>query len=222
LINNEFISLIEKLFAAHADQAKGLQMAAYMKNQFSFYGIQKPLRQMLSKELITAYSKLAFTEISVLVKGLWERPEREMQYVAMDILYKVKIQQNSIKLFEYLVMHKSWWDSVDLIAVKLIGPYFSIYPKYRDIYIKKWTKSKNMWLNRTAILFQLKYQSQTDLKLLSSLIRQHKDSDEFFIQKAIGWVLREYAYTDAKWVKNFVKEIPLKPLSKREALKHFK
>ncbi|HMP98599.1 MAG TPA: DNA alkylation repair protein, partial [Cyclobacteriaceae bacterium] len=119
-------------------------------------------------------------------------------------------------------LQKSWWDTVDLIAAKMAGNYFRIYPEQKNKYIKKWRNSKNIWLIRSAILFQLKYKTETDFNLLSDIILQHQDSNEFFIQKAIGWVLREYAYTDAAKVKKLVQTHKLKPLSMREALKHLK
>jgi 3-methyladenine DNA glycosylase AlkD len=208
------------VFSEYADENKAIQMSAYMKNHFDFYGIQKPLRQEISQVWIKSISKLPFDQLESLCLALWKKPQRECQYLALEILLKAKVEKQSIKLFEQLLISKSWWDSVDTIASNLVGNYFKLYPEQRNKYIKKWSKSKNIWLNRTAILFQLKYKAVTDVNLLFQVIDLHKYSDEFFIQKAIGWALRAYAYTDARKVKAFVKNNALKPLSVREAMKH--
>ncbi len=216
------IKKTEKLFEASADRTKASQMAAYMKGLFSFYGIQKPLRTDITKASVKLYSKLPFEELKTLILTLWAKPKRELHYFAVDILYKAPLHKKSIDLFEKLILQKSWWDTVDNIAIRLVGPYFKKFPDARDKYIGKWRKGKNIWLVRTALLFQLKYKKETDLKLLFDLVRQHKDSDEFFIQKAIGWALREYTYIDPKIIKLFVNTNELKPLSTREALKNLK
>ena len=125
-----------------------------------------------------------------------------------------------IELFEELIVNKSWWDTVDYIASTLVGYYFEKWPKHKNKKAKQWARDKNLWLNRTAIIFQLKYKENTDLDLLFETILLHVHSKEFFLQKAIGWALRQYAYTDMLQVKKFVATQDLKPLSIREALKH--
>ncbi|MCK5077528.1 MAG: DNA alkylation repair protein, partial [Calditrichia bacterium] len=117
---------------------------------------------------------------------------------------------------------KSWWDTVDFIATNLVGPLFEKYSELIIPYTKKWMDSGNIWLQRTSILFQLKYKEKTDFKLIIGFIQQCSSSNEFFIQKAIGWILREYSKTDASTVIEFVKNNKLAPLSEREALKWLK
>lgn len=219
---NEQLKELTNIFWKHSHPEKAREMSHYMKGHFSFYGIHKPLRTKLSKAYIKTFCKLSEKDLQVIVSELWNKPQREYQYFVLDILYKVTPTKKFIGLYERLIIKKSWWDSVDNIASRLVGPYFMQFPGERNKYIKKWTSSKNIWLNRTAILFQLKYKKETDQQLLFKTIQQHKGSDEFFIQKAIGWALRAYAYTDAKAVKKFVKGNALKPLSVREALKHVK
>jgi len=114
-----------------------------------------------------------------------------------------------------------WWDSVDVIAPKILGAWFKLYPEQIKPAIAQWLKSDNIWLQRSCLLFQLKYKEKTDTQFLTSVIDQLKDSNEFFIKKAIGWVLREYAKTDSEFVKEFVNSRQLSSLSRREALKHF-
>jgi 3-methyladenine DNA glycosylase AlkD len=121
---------------------------------------------------------------------------------------------------EYCITNRSWWDTVDFIATECLGPYFKMYPKHILRITKQWNQSTNMWLQRSSLLFQKNYKKDTDTKLLSEYILNLTSSKEFFIQKAIGWMLREYGKTDAAWVVNFVNKNELAPLSKREAIKH--
>jgi 3-methyladenine DNA glycosylase AlkD len=125
-----------------------------------------------------------------------------------------------IQTFEKMLVNKSWWDSVDFINSELLGRYFKKYPEKIRPVTEGWMASNHIWLQRSCLIFQLNYKKQTDTGLLSEYILRLNDSNEFFIQKAIGWALRQYARTDAAWVKDFVEKTPLKPLSKREALKH--
>ena len=124
-----------------------------------------------------------------------------------------------INLMEYMIVKKSWWDTVDHAASDLTGPYFKLFPEQIIKITGRWNGSDNFWLQRSSIMFQKKYRKDTDTLLLSKYILLHTDSKEFFIQKAIGWALREYGKTDQAWVKRFVQQNKLSPLSKREALK---
>jgi 3-methyladenine DNA glycosylase AlkD len=120
-----------------------------------------------------------------------------------------------------MIVDKSWWDTVDLIASNLAGMWLlDRTAAQRKQIALQWAKDKHLWLNRTAIIFQLKYKTQTDTTLMFRIMEMHAGSKEFFIQKAIGWALRQYARTDAATVRAFVQAVPLKPLSVREALKH--
>ena len=134
-------------------------------------------------------------------------------------MYIRQMEEEDINLFEFMVTHKSWWDTVDYIANKLMGAYFREFPEKRHEYVRKWIASNNIWLQRSALLFQLKYKSDLDPELLGSTIRQLLGSKEFFINKAIGWVLREYSRTNPEWVKEFADMTELQPLSAREALR---
>jgi 3-methyladenine DNA glycosylase AlkD len=119
-----------------------------------------------------------------------------------------------------MLITKSWWDTVDSIAGGTVGVHFQRFPEVREKYLAKWRASDNFWLRRTAILFQLNYKKETDFDLLCEIIRENLDSKEFFINKAIGWSLRQYARVDPKAVTKFVKSTALHPLSRREAMKH--
>jgi 3-methyladenine DNA glycosylase AlkD len=223
---NPIVLQLEELrlsFSEKADPAKTEAMRAYMKGKFEYFGLQKPVRDLVVKPWIKELGILDWTELKGACTWLWEQEEREFQYVAMELLFKNKKQWtvDSLNYFEQLILKKSWWDTVDYIASTLVGFYFLKYPERINVVIEKWIKSKNMWLNRSAMIFQLKYRDRTDTGLLFRSILPHLESTEFFIQKAIGWSLRQHAYTDAALVKKFVDTNALKPLSKREALKHF-
>src|SRR5699024_1198023 len=146
------------------------------------------------------------------------------QSIALELLNQEtkRFKQKDIELLEYLVTNKSWWDTVDWVASKHIGHYFQLYPENKKVITNKWIGSDNIWLQRTALLFQLKYKTLTDEELLYNHINQCLESDEFFIKKAIGWALREYSKTNPKSVLMYVDRTTLSKLSKTEALKAIK
>lgn len=210
-------------FKANADVNIAVGAKAYLRNQFEFVGIKTPLRRALKMAIFKKYSFTSEADLISCAKELWELPEREYQYVAIELVAKHKKLWtiNIISFFEYLVTTKSWWDSVDTIFTLQLGPYFKLYPQQIPIYTERWNKTAdNFWLQRCSIMFQKAYKSTTDTALLSKYILHCSNSKEFFIQKAIGWALREYARTNPVWVKEFVENNTLAPLSRREALKH--
>ncbi len=217
-----YVASIKTRFRAHANASNAMGMKAYMKHHFEFLGIKSPERKVLSKEALNKINLPAMNECEAIVKKLWELPEREFQYFAMDLLEKRKrqMERHHIHLLEHLIVNKSWWDTVDLLASKLVGHYFQQFPSQIESITNRWMASGNMWLQRSCILFQLKYKADTNTKLLTRFILQCHTSSEFFLQKAIGWALREYAKTNPQYVINFVAKHALAPLSKREALKH--
>jgi 3-methyladenine DNA glycosylase AlkD len=215
--------LIIDLFKQNANEEIALPMKKYMKDNFEFLGIKAPQRSVLLKEFLNN-TKLSKDDLLKIVKDLWSEEGREFQHVAMDLLLKQKklLDINDLQLLERLVVTKSWWDTVDILAVNLIGDILKDNTTVINTYINKWVECDNMWLNRTAILFQLKYKNDTDEKLLYEVINRLSSSNEFFIQKAIGWALREYSKTNPSSVIEFINNNGLKPLSRREGLKHIK
>jgi len=212
---------LENLFRKNANPENAFFMKKYMKDKFSFLGIKSPERRALTRVFYKNHNRPDLNNLENIVRKLWKLEEREFQYFAMELVEKElkKMAQNDIQLFEYLVVNKSWWDTIDFIAANLIGKHLSNYSGLVEQMNKKWISSENMWLNRTALLFQLKYKKNLDTKLLKQNILKCRDSKEFFIRKAIGWVLREYSKTNPVWVSEFVDSTTLSPLSKREALK---
>ena len=192
-----------------------------MKGKFEYFGIKSPERRELKKKFLLQYGLPKQENLSTITKESWELPQREFQYFIMEILDRSarKAEKERIDLYEFIIVNKSWWDTVDYIASNLVGAHFQKYPELIDPIIEKWMKTENIWLQRTALLFQLKYKKKTDISLMTDCINRLHGSKEFFINKAIGWILREYSKTDGEWVRSFVQSHQLAPLSKREALK---
>lgn len=219
----DYQGIIDRFEANRNEELAG-PMQAYMKEHFPFLGIKSPLRNQLLKEHFAEYALPESNQLFDEVWNLYRLPEREYQYAAIALLDKMKkhLTSSDFPALLQLIETKSWWDSVDAIAPKSVGHIVKMDREYGEKVMQKWALSDNMWTNRAAILHQLKFKREVNTDLLFEMIKQHAHSNEFFIQKAIGWVLREYAKTDPGVVQAFVKEHPLKPLSKREALKHFK
>lgn len=195
-------------------------MEAYMRNQFPFFGIRTPERNALLREFLKENGKPSIEELPDIVLSLWAMPQRECQYVALGLIDKRlrDLTKEHLPLLEELIVTKSWWDTIDHIGPNHVGKIFQT--EEDDTYLEKWIHSDNMWLNRIAILFQLKYKTKTDEDRLFRYILMHNQSKEFFIQKAIGWALREYSKTNPEAVKDFIATEKLAPLSAREGLKH--
>ena len=158
------------------------------------------------------------------MEDCWTNPYHEMQYIAMDYLNVVSKQLTPQDLphIELLITRKSWWDTIDALD-KVIGGIFLNFPEIRPQLIH-WSQHDNIWLRRVAIDCQLSLKRQTDQALLNEVIQNNFGQSEFFINKAIGWALREYGKTHPDWVRNFVQQHREKmaPLSVREALKRLK
>ena len=221
---HKYIEPLVKLFKENANQTNAEPMAKYMKNLFPYLGIKTPKRKELFRDFIKEHGLPEISELKQITLDLWDLPEREFQYVVIGLLRKFskKWDGDYIELFEQLIITKSWWDSVDGIASWLVGEYFKRFPNLRDKYIDRWMRSGNIWLQRTCLLFQLGYKDKTDEMLMGNIIISLNGSKEFFINKAIGWILREYSKTNAQFVINFVENYKLSNLSKREALKWLK
>jgi 3-methyladenine DNA glycosylase AlkD len=216
-----YVASIRTLLEQNVNSAQAEPMKKYMRDQFEYLGIKSPQVKTLFRQIVKENGLPTTDELDQVVRELWEFPQREYQYFAISLLERLekKLPPNAIKTLEYMIVHKSWWDTVDNIS-HIVGVHFKRYPEVREKYLKKWRASKDFWLRRTAILFQLDYKEETDFDLLRDIIQENLGSNEFFINKAIGWALRQYARIDPKTVKKFVKSTPLHPLSRREAMKH--
>ena len=217
----EFVLNLQIEFEKHAHAVVAAGQKAYMKNRFEFYGIKTPQRREIQKLFLAKAYLPPKKDLEKITKFLWNKPQREYQYFAQELVRKYirKTEPHDITLYEYMVVNKSWWDTVDFIAVHLIGEYFKKYPDSRGGMVDAWLASGNIWLQRSAILFQLNYKENLDTEYLSYVINSLPGSKEFFINKAIGWVLRNYSKTDPEWVREFVDRTELDKLSRREALR---
>ena len=217
----DYIKTLIIAFEKNTDAKNAKGQKAYMRNQFEFLGMTSPIRRNVQKPWLIKANLPHKTKLESIVKTLWLKPQREFQFFAQELMFKYtkQFELKDIALIEYMITHKSWWDTVDYMAVNLLGSYFKLYPAQRIIYVKKRLDSGNFWLQRSAILFQLKYKDQVDTNLLTHIITSLLGSKEFFINKAIGWMLREYSKTNPSWVINFVRSHQLQKLSQKEALR---
>lgn len=223
IMKENIVHALSAAFEANAKPEIAAKMEAYMRHQFPFMGLMQAERTAVSAPflpLFLAEIKDKTMDIDDFIHQLWDKPEREYQHVAMMWVEKTeKLWTNDTgELWEYMLTHKSWWDTVDFIATHLVGKWMKKRPEMLPL-IEQWNESDNIWLIRTSIIFQLLYKEKTDTALLTRMILPHIHSKEFFIQKAIGWALRQYSYKNPEFVKQFIAETPLMPLSKREGLK---
>lgn len=218
---SSYLLPLQALFEQHANPADAKAMEAYMKGHFPFFGIKAAPRRQLLAHFLKEQGMPAPFDPEVL-RSLWAAPQREFHHSAIDIMQKQvrSINESDIALLEELIVTKSWWDTVDGLSSWIVGPYFLKFPNHKAEITDQWTVHDNMWLRRASIIFQLGYKEKTDTELLFRHIRLNLGSKEFFIYKAIGWALREYAKTDAEAVMQFVSTTELSPLSRREAMKH--
>jgi len=216
-----YVKALRTLYQQHADPKKAAPMKAYMRDQFDYLGIKSPELAELNKQFLDHHGLADIADLDNILRDLWALPEREYQYAAVGLLSRMEkeLPAEFIRTIEYLLVTKSWWDTVDSIAGGTVGTHFKRFPKTKEKTISRWRKSDHFWLRRTTLLFQLGYKKDTDFPLLCDLIRENLGSKEFFINKAIGWSLRQYSRVDPEGVRTFVAETPLHPLSKREALK---
>ena len=219
--SKQLVSALRKELVKNADPEAGEGAAAYMRNQFEFFGIKTPLRRELAKDLVRQSKDLSERELVALCKELWAQPEREFQYIACDLLAKnaKRLSPSYVKgEAPWFIKNKSWWDTVDSVR-KSIEIVVVANPDLKAE-MEKWIVSNNIWIVRSALIHQLTLGSKTDAKLLFRFCEIQATEKEFFVAKAIGWALRSYSYVDPKAVKSFIKEHPeLTPLAKREGLK---
>ena len=216
----ELFNIIKEL-EARADTARALDMSRYMKNKFPFFGIQAPIRD----EICKPYFKDAKKEKKIdwnFIKICFKHDKRECQYTAAYYLKYMKkfLVEDDIPKLKELVLTKSWWDTVDILD-KVIG---SIIYNNKNLYpiILEWSKDDNIWLRRVAIDHQLLRKENTDEQLLEKILINNLNHKEFFVNKAIGWALRDYSKTNPQWVRNFIEvhKENMASLSIREASKY--
>lgn len=202
-------------------------MQAYMKSDMPYHGVPLPLLRKIYRSTFASLQFASARDWHSLVLELWRRAKfREERYAALlaagDLRARPYQTPAAMKLYEELIVTGAWWDYVDDIASHRVGPILRDYPDSMRGRMLSWSRSANLWKRRTSIICQLGFKQDTDLQLLYACIEPSLDSREFFLRKAIGWALREHAWTDPGEVKRYVRRNRerLSALSIREALKN--
>jgi len=221
----EWIEDLEVELKNSGNEQRSIAQAAYMKNHFVFCGIESAVRKELAKRWIQKFNLKALPGIEkrALILALFQLEQREFHYTAIDFLNGFKAAEIQIEdgaFLEMLLKTNSWWDSVDSIASNILGAYVKKFPAEGFELMEHWSNSGNIWLMRSTLIFQLKYGKETDFEFLKERIHQFNNINEFFIQKAIGWSLRQYSKFSKDKVRHFISEIELSNLARREASKY--
>lgn len=222
-IVDPYLQPLLAMFQKNQEPVRAAAMSKYMRGQFVFYGLPTPLRRQLISIFLKEHGYPETNQLIHIVRTAYQQREREWHYFALDLLIKMRktLQPSDLTFLKTLILQHSWWDTVDTIAPKLVG---FLVEKNRELLaiMDEWATDSNIWIMRSAILCQLKWKQNTDFDRLTTYCKQHADSKEFFIQKAMGWALREYAYIDPRAVSTFITTYPHLPkLTIREASKHF-
>lgn len=218
--------VMERLTATYstaADPERAVRAQAYMKNIAPFLGLPSPLRRELSRTVLAGTPRPDEADCAAIALRCWELPEREYAYFAVDYLRRhvKRLSSGFLPVTRHLVTTVSWWDTVDALAAHVVGGLVAADPRL-TAEMDTWIEDEDLWVARTALLHQLRYKDATDTGRLFAYCLRQSGHPDFFIRKAIGWCLREYAKTDPDAVRDFVgrERGRLAPLSAREALKN--
>ena len=196
-------------------------MSKYMQDKFRFLGVRGATRTEIYKKYFPDARKTKTIDWDF-VENCWNKEEREFQYVVVYYLKAMQkfLKREDISRLKYLIVTKSWWDTVDLLA-KVIGSLIIRIKGYDQIMLE-WSKDSNIWLRRVAILYQLSLKDKVDKQVLDEILVNNLGDSEFFINKAIGWALRDYSKYNPEWVREFIKKNKenMANLSIREASKY--
>ena len=207
--SKEFVATLKPQLSALRNRTAAISAQSYMKDIAPFLGVKTPERRTLVKKIAREFDLPTSDELAQTARALWKLDEREFHYAAFDLI-QIHINQANKKFLEehveYLITHKSWWDTVDGLGSAAVSP---LTDKYGcEKLIEKWNKSTNIWLIRSAIQHQRGRRFETDNKLILQYCHEHAESTEFFIVKAIGWALRDMAKVSPRDVRNFLREHP--------------
>ncbi len=217
-----YLDLLDSL-ALYAENSRKKKMEAYMRNQFVFMGVMATERKECFKNWYRNLEIKSEENLLLLANQMWRSEFREIKYCTIDLMLKLKKHwtKESYMFFLDMIVSESWWDTVDMIASNLVGKYLlSHEPEILEKESQAFIESNNLWLQRTSLIFQLKYKDRLHKALLESNIQQLKTDKEFFIQKAIGWSLREASKTNPIWVKDIIHRLEIEGLAKKEASKY--
>lgn len=221
---NDCVAFVQNALTEAANPEKADGMQAYMKTDMPFYGVQKPGRVKIMREIKTRFPPQDRDEYEALALALWGLPHREEKYLAQGVAvtFKQFMVPESLGMYKQFIVEGAWWDFVDETATHMIRELLLNDPAETWPTVDRWIDDEDMWLRRTAIICQVGAKEQTDAVRLFRFCESRMHEKEFFIPKAIGWALREYAKTDARAVAEFAKthRSELSGLSFREATKH--
>lgn len=210
-------------FKKYQNQEQALQMKKYMRNQFEFYGYHSLERKQIYQQDLRTEKQLKVIDWNLLQQA-WNDPYREMQYFVCDYLIAMErfLSFEDLPKLRAFIKQKSWWDTIDSL-IKPIG-YLGLKDKRIDKKMLEWSQDNNIWIRRTAIEHQLLRKEKMKTELLAQTIKNNFGSREFFINKAIGWALRDYSKTNPKWVAQFLEKYrdQMATLSLKEASKYLK
>ena len=211
---------LEKELKAVANPDDAVAMKAYMKNKFEFLGVKTPARRKLTKTFLKQQTNLVIDWN--FINEAWNYPYRELQYTALDYLESRKklLTPSDLPRLKKLAQTKSWWDTIDFLD-RLVGSIITRFPETKET-ILAWSCDEDIWLRRLAIDHQLLRKEKTDMELLEKILVNNLGRTEFFINKAIGWALRDYSKTNPDWVRDFIKrhQAEMAALSIREGSKY--
>ncbi|MEU2164796.1 DNA alkylation repair protein [Streptomyces chengbuensis] len=219
-------TVLERLTATYpaaADPVRAREAAAYMKDVAPFLGIRTPERRALSRTVLAGTPRPSEADCTAIALRCWELPEREYHYFAADYLrrHAGRCSSGFVPVARRLITTVSWWDTVDTLAAHVVGALVAADPGLARV-MDRWIEDDDLWIARTALLHQLRHKDATDAERLFRYCLRQSGHPDFFVRKAIGWSLREYAKTDPDAVRGFVDSARdrLAPLSVREALKN--
>jgi 3-methyladenine DNA glycosylase AlkD len=223
--DQELVAAIRSGLAAAGDPSKAPEMQAYMKSTMPFRGVPTPARTKLMRGVLAQWLPRDRPTWEATVRTLWDGASfREERYAAIDVCAHRTARRwqdaTTVPLYEHLIVTGAWWDHVDAVAIHFVGPILRADPAGVAPTIRGWAVDDDRWLRRSAIIVQNGAKRSTDTHLLANAIEPNIGDVDFFIRKGIGWALREYAKTDPAWVRAFVADHDLAPLSRREAMKH--
>jgi 3-methyladenine DNA glycosylase AlkD len=228
-VTSRLVPAIRSTLAAAGDPVRAAGQQAYMKSAMPYHGITAPelrrlLRPLLSDPDLRLRDRASW---EATVRELWdEATHREERYAATALTghraYRAWQDPDTLALYRHLVVTGAWWDHVDEVASNRVGPILLAHPRAVTPVVRGWAVDDDVWLRRTSVISQLTFRERTDRDLLRHTIEANLDDPSFWLRKAIGWALRQYARTDPEWVRSVVAEYGerLSGLSRREALKH--
>ncbi|MPZ19638.1 MAG: DNA alkylation repair protein [Luteitalea sp.] len=225
--NRALIADVRERLAQAADPDKAAPMQAYMKSAMPYHGVQMPGVRAICRQLLAEYPIDNRNVWEATVRALFDQARhREERSVAIELSghrpYRRWQDVDTLPLYDHLIVTGAWWDLVDEVAIRRVGPILLTHPEQVRPILLRWAHDQDIWRRRTAIISQIKAVVATDTKLLKDCIRPNLAEKGFFIRKGIGWALREHAKTDPEWVRSYVERhrATLSPLSVREALKN--